>query len=89
MLDPALGASGSKPANVAQLNSWSLLLQWPGTDAALRPAVFISHLDVVPVGEESAWKYAPFSGTVAEGDAQPTHCATKQVPRSCIISLQQ
>ena len=29
--------------------------------------VFLHHIDVVPEGKISAWKYPPFSGTIAEG----------------------
>lgn len=29
--------------------------------------LFMSHLDVVPVGEESAWSYPPFSGELVDG----------------------
>mmetsp|Transcript_2492 Transcript_2492/g.4194 ORF Transcript_2492/g.4194 Transcript_2492/m.4194 type:complete len:520 (+) Transcript_2492:3-1562(+) len=47
----------------------SLLLTWPGSAPELKPLLFISHLDVVPVAEEtlSEWTYPPFSGAIAEG----------------------
>lgn len=35
-----------------------------GTDPAL---TFAGHLDVVPPGDEAAWRFAPFSGTLEEG----------------------
>ncbi|KAK9793171.1 hypothetical protein WJX73_003843 [Symbiochloris irregularis] len=50
-----------------QVARYSLLLKWPGSDASLRPAVFISHTDVVDVGDESAWSHPPFSGANADG----------------------
>lgn len=47
----------------------SVLITIPGTDSSLKPALFMSHLDVVPVvgGTEDDWRYDPFSGAVAEG----------------------
>jgi acetylornithine deacetylase/succinyl-diaminopimelate desuccinylase-like protein len=47
----------------------SLLLTWAGGEPSLPPALFISHLDVVPVtpGTEGDWRHPPFSGAVAEG----------------------
>lgn len=46
-----------------------VLITIPGTDASLNPALFMAHMDVVPVvsGTEKDWAYAPFSGAVAEG----------------------
>jgi carboxypeptidase PM20D1 len=47
----------------------SVLYTWPGTDASLRPALLMGHLDVVPVepGTEGAWTRPPFSGDVVDG----------------------
>lgn len=47
----------------------SLLITLPGSDAALRPCLFMSHQDVVPVveGTEEDWTYPAFSGAIAEG----------------------
>ena len=46
----------------------SVLITLPGTDDSLRPALFMAHLDVVPVvqGTEHDWTYPPFSGAIAE-----------------------
>lgn len=30
--------------------------------------VFLNHIDVVPVGDSSKWKFLPFSGEIAEGE---------------------
>lgn len=51
------------------LGNYSTLLTWPGSNPALQPALFISHIDVVPVNADTEpdWVYPPFSGTVAEG----------------------
>lgn len=47
----------------------SLLLQIPGSDPTLRPALFMAHQDVVPVkpGTEKNWLHDPFSGDLADG----------------------
>ena len=47
----------------------SLLITLPGSDAALRPALFMAHQDVVPVveGTEGDWRHGPFSGDLADG----------------------
>lgn len=51
------------------INGRSLLYIWPGQDAAQPPALFLAHLDVVPVepGTEAAWTHPPFSGDIADG----------------------
>ncbi|AKQ67848.1 macromolecule metabolism [Myxococcus hansupus] len=47
----------------------SVLYTWAGSDASLRPAMLMGHLDVVPVepGTEATWTHPPYSGLVAEG----------------------
>ena len=56
-------------AGTFELIGQSVLIAIPGTDPSLRPCLYMSHQDVVPVvpGTEGDWKYPPFSGTVAEG----------------------
>ena len=51
------------------IGEYSLLLKIPGTDATLKPALFMSHLDVVPVepGTEGDWTHPAFSGEIADG----------------------
>ena len=51
------------------VNGDGLLYTWPGSDPAARPVLLMAHQDVVPVepGTESAWRYPPFDGTIAEG----------------------
>lgn len=50
------------------VNKGSLLFAWRGQDPALEPAVFMAHLDVVPVDESGGpWAHAPFSGDIADG----------------------
>ncbi len=45
----------------------ALLLEWPGSDASLRPVILMAHFDVVPPGDESLWRHGPFSGDIADG----------------------
>ena len=47
----------------------SLLITLPGSDASLRPCLFMSHQDVVPVveGTEDDWTHPAFSGAIADG----------------------
>ncbi len=51
------------------INDWSLLYHWKGSDPSLKPALFMSHLDVVPVmpGTEDDWEEPAFSGKI-DGD---------------------
>jgi carboxypeptidase PM20D1 len=47
-----------------------LLYTWKGANAALPPALFAAHLDVVPVepGTEGAWTHPPFAGAIEGGE---------------------
>lgn len=61
------------------LGGHTLLFRWPGTDAAVKPILLMSHLDVVPAenaleeggaGQDDArhaWTHPPFSGAMADG----------------------
>ena len=44
----------------------SLLIRWQGSNPALNPVLFVSHLDVVPAteGSSSEWSRPPFGGEV-------------------------
>eukprot|EP00940_MAST-03C_sp_MAST-3C-sp2_P001220 g1220.t1 len=42
----------------------SLLFQWTGTDKALKPAIVMAHLDVVPCPNAKKWKRPPFDGDI-------------------------
>jgi carboxypeptidase PM20D1 len=46
------------------INGYSLLYTWRGQNENLKPVMFTSHIDVVPVepGTEGDWEYPPFSG---------------------------
>ena len=51
------------------VNGYSLLFTWQGKRPELKPVLFMSHIDVVPVerGTEGNWTYPPYSGAIAEG----------------------
>ena len=52
-----------------ELIGHAVLITIPGTDTSLRPCLYMSHQDVVPVvaGTEQDWTYDAFSGAIAEG----------------------
>jgi len=52
-----------------RVNVHTLVFRWKGLDAALQPALFMSHLDVVPVEEAAVaeWSHPPFEGVIDEG----------------------
>ncbi len=52
-----------------RINGYSLIYQWSGTDASLKPILVMAHQDVVPVDPASAdkWLQPPFGGVVAGG----------------------
>jgi len=56
-------------ASLTVINGYSLVYELPGADSALRPALFMSHYDVVPVEENTRgeWTYPPFDGVVEDG----------------------
>src|SRR5690242_11126478 len=46
-----------------EISSQSILLRWDGSDASLKPVIFLSHQDVVPATDEAGkWTNNPFSG---------------------------
>jgi len=50
------------------ISSSSLLFRWDGMDVSIKPVIFLSHLDVVPVHEQlRKWLHPPFSGIVDSG----------------------
>ena len=56
-------------AEPLQVNEWSLLYTWRGSNTSLKPVLCISHLDVVPVTAEAAWTQPPFGGIIKDGRA--------------------
>lgn len=51
------------------VSDYTLLYTWEGTDASLKPALLMAHLDVVPPAEPEGrdWTKPPFDGAVEEG----------------------
>lgn len=51
------------------VNEYTLLFRWAGSDETLRPALFMSHTDVVPVSDAAAaaWSQPPYGGVLADG----------------------
>ncbi|MBO7669777.1 MAG: hypothetical protein J6S60_04220, partial [Oscillospiraceae bacterium] len=60
---PAVMRAGS-----FELIGHSVLITVPGSEPSLRPALYMSHQDVVPVvrGTEADWLHDPFSGYLAD-----------------------
>jgi carboxypeptidase PM20D1 len=51
------------------INDYSLVYKFEGTQKDLKPVLFMGHMDVVPVDEDTLdkWTHAPFSGVIADG----------------------
>ena len=51
------------------VNEHSLLYTWQGSDAGLKPALILAHMDVVPTKQDTItnWTHPPFAGVVADG----------------------
>jgi len=51
------------------ISGYSLVYHLPGSNPALEPVLFMGHMDVVPVQEDTLaeWTHPPFAGVVEEG----------------------
>ncbi len=51
------------------VNEHSLLYTWEGQDASLEPVIFLAHMDVVTVDQDSVgeWTEPPFGGAISGG----------------------
>jgi hypothetical protein len=54
----------AQKATWSVINHGSLLIELPSMNKTLPAALFLGHLDVVPVEDSSNWKYPPFAGTI-------------------------
>ncbi len=52
-----------------RVNRYSLLFKWKGSEPELAPALFMAHLDVVPVEAAALaeWTHPPFAGVIEDG----------------------
>jgi len=50
------------------INQYSLLYRWKGTKPQGKPSLYMAHMDVVPISQDSIdqWKYPPFDGAIEE-----------------------
>ncbi len=50
------------------INDYSLVYKFAGSQKDLKPVLFMGHMDVVPVDDETLdkWTHAPFAGTIAD-----------------------
>lgn len=48
-------------------NDRHLLYTWEGSDPSLKPVLFMGHIDVVPVSDESIWEQPAFAGIIENG----------------------
>lgn len=51
------------------INNYSLVYKFTGTDSSLKPILYMGHMDVVPVDDDTLdkWSHEPFSGAVVDG----------------------
>ena len=56
-------------AQLSKIAGYSLVYHLQGQNSALKPVLYMGHMDVVPIepATENAWQQAPFSGAVADG----------------------
>ena len=66
LLEPVLTAAGFACTRIERGGVSNLFARW-GDKAAARRFGFNGHTDVVPPGSPEAWRFDPFSATVAEG----------------------
>ena len=55
--------------DLEKVNDYSLVFKWQGSDPEIAPALFMAHLDVVPVEGAAIekWTHPPFSGLIEDG----------------------
>lgn len=63
--NPPFPSSLGCGSHAAQVNTYTLLYTWKGSDPSLQPMLLISHMDVVPAPADK-WTHPPFSGLIDE-----------------------
>lgn len=55
-------------AELTIVNDYSLVYKFEGSEKDLKPVLFMGHMDVVPVDDETLgkWTHAPFEGIIAD-----------------------
>ncbi len=66
LLENLLSANGFTCARVDRGDTCNLFARW-GEKTHARTFGFNGHTDVVPVGDEAAWTFGPFSGEIRDG----------------------
>lgn len=56
-----------KTYSIERIEKWNRLIHLTGVNPSLPPVVFLTHMDVVPAGDEKAWTRPPFSGDDFDG----------------------
>ena len=66
----------SSEVSVTDVSTYSMLIEWTGTDSKLQPLLLYGHYDVVPVGSDSiaSWTHEPFAGGIHDGCALEQQC---------------
>ena len=56
-------------ATRTKVNDYSLVYKFDGSDQNLKPVLFMGHMDVVPVDDDTLdkWSQPPFEGNIADG----------------------
>jgi carboxypeptidase PM20D1 len=69
LLNTYRGVLTRPEVTVTNVSSYSMLIEWKGSDVSLDPVMLYGHYDVVPVGDETAarWSHNPFSGDLDDG----------------------
>ncbi|MBL6445894.1 M20 family peptidase [Fulvivirga sp. 29W222] len=54
---------------LTNINEFSMIFKWEGSDTSLKPVILMGHLDVVPVATENLekWYIDPFAGIIKDG----------------------
>lgn len=72
---------------VKAINTYSLLLKWTGKKTTGKPALYMAHMDVVPVakGTEKEWLQPPFAGVIEGGVVWGRGALDTKVTMICLL----